>query len=372
MSKSPDAFRTIREVADWLGVAAHVLRFWESKFTQIKPVKRAGGRRYYRPADMELVGGIKVLLHDRGMTVRGVQRMLREEGVATVAALSPPLDAIAVPSELLEGIADEAAWHEDAEVGNRRAPCPCTFPDRTGRGGGGGDCARRTHRTRRRLPSRSLNPSRSQMQRARARARNARPETLAMAEEVAEPELALEDRRCRARRSRDPGPRARPACRLRGHRQGDARGQPPPPSPRHRGAPPPEGAHGDAARRDRRLRPSRDRANFPEPALRPPAKSLEEPAVGLWRSLVARPSGGRKVAGSSPASPTNHTAPHSAVHRACPMALPSGRGRGFLCATAQGEPDHDRQRPRGRTGRAARSRDPRADRLGRDRCRCAL
>jgi DNA-binding transcriptional MerR regulator len=131
MSKSPDAFRTIREVADWLGVAAHVLRFWESKFTQIKPVKRAGGRRYYRPADMELVGGIKVLLHDRGMTVRGVQRMLREEGVATVAALSPPLDAIAVPSELLEGIADEAAWHEDgpprkARKGRARPPNPRT------------------------------------------------------------------------------------------------------------------------------------------------------------------------------------------------------------------------------------------------------
>jgi DNA-binding transcriptional MerR regulator len=116
MSKSPDAFRTIREVADWLGVAAHVLRFWESKFTQIRPVKRAGGRRYYRPADMELVGGIKVLLHDRGMTVRGVQRMLREEGVAAVAALSPPIDAIAIPSELVEGIAEEAAWHDDARA----------------------------------------------------------------------------------------------------------------------------------------------------------------------------------------------------------------------------------------------------------------
>jgi DNA-binding transcriptional MerR regulator len=139
MSKSPDAFRTIREVADWLGVAAHVLRFWESKFTQINPVKRAGGRRYYRPADMELVGGIKVLLHDRGMTVRGVQRMLREEGVATVAALSPPLDAIAVPSELLEGIADEAAWHEDAPPRRAKPPkrpnCPrrpWRTPDRTG------------------------------------------------------------------------------------------------------------------------------------------------------------------------------------------------------------------------------------------------
>jgi DNA-binding transcriptional MerR regulator len=89
MSKSPDAFRTIREVADWLGVAAHVLRFWESKFTQIKPGETAGGRRYYRPADMELVGGIKVLLHDRGMTVRGVQRMLREEGVARSPSCRP-------------------------------------------------------------------------------------------------------------------------------------------------------------------------------------------------------------------------------------------------------------------------------------------
>ncbi|MGP1357061.1 MerR family transcriptional regulator, partial [Roseicyclus sp.] len=114
MSKSPDAFRTIREVADWLGVAAHVLRFWESKFSQIRPVKRAGGRRYYRPADMELVGGIKVLLHDRGMTVRGVQRLLREEGVATVAALSPPLDTLRVAPELIEGIGAETAWQEDA------------------------------------------------------------------------------------------------------------------------------------------------------------------------------------------------------------------------------------------------------------------
>lgn len=92
MSKSTQAFRTIREVADWLDVAAHVLRFWESKFPQIKPVKRAGGRRYYRPADMELVGGIKVLLHDRGLTIRGVQKMIREEGVAAVAALSPPVE----------------------------------------------------------------------------------------------------------------------------------------------------------------------------------------------------------------------------------------------------------------------------------------
>lgn len=92
MDKSPDAFRTISEVADWLDTPTHVLRFWESRFAQVKPVKRAGGRRYYRPADMELLGGIKKLLHDDGMTIRGVQKLLREEGVKHVAALSKPLD----------------------------------------------------------------------------------------------------------------------------------------------------------------------------------------------------------------------------------------------------------------------------------------
>lgn len=92
MSKSPDAFRTISEVADWLGVQAHVLRFWESKFSQVKPVKRAGGRRYYRPADMLLLGGIRKLLHDDGLTIKGVQKILREQGMAYVSDLSLPLD----------------------------------------------------------------------------------------------------------------------------------------------------------------------------------------------------------------------------------------------------------------------------------------
>ncbi|MEO0389626.1 MAG: MerR family transcriptional regulator [Pseudomonadota bacterium] len=91
MSKGADAFRTISEVADWLGVQTHVLRFWESKFTQIKPVKRAGGRRYYRPADMLLLGGVRKLLHDDGMTIKGVQKILREQGIAAVSDLSPPL-----------------------------------------------------------------------------------------------------------------------------------------------------------------------------------------------------------------------------------------------------------------------------------------
>lgn len=92
MSKSPDAFRTISEVANWLGIQTHVLRFWESKFTQVKPVKRAGGRRYYRPADMLLLGGIRKLLHDDGITIKGVQKILREQGVGPVSALSHGID----------------------------------------------------------------------------------------------------------------------------------------------------------------------------------------------------------------------------------------------------------------------------------------
>ena len=93
MGKSPDAFRTIGEVASWLDVAPHVLRFWESKFAQVRPVKRAGGRRYYRREDIELLGGIKVLLHERGLTIKGVQKVLGEEGRAAVASHAPPLDA---------------------------------------------------------------------------------------------------------------------------------------------------------------------------------------------------------------------------------------------------------------------------------------
>ena len=94
MVKSADAFRTISEVSEWLDTPAHVLRFWESKFSQVKPVKRAGGRRYYRPSDMELLGGIKRLLHEDGMTIKGAQKLLREKGVAHVAALSQPLDDV--------------------------------------------------------------------------------------------------------------------------------------------------------------------------------------------------------------------------------------------------------------------------------------
>ncbi len=111
MAKSADAFRTISEVADWLETPAHVLRFWESKFSQLKPVKRAGGRRYYRPTDMLLLGGIKKLLHVDGMTIKGVQKMLREQGAKTViargkadAALSLEMTDTAAPEAETDGI----------------------------------------------------------------------------------------------------------------------------------------------------------------------------------------------------------------------------------------------------------------------------
>ncbi|TCL09697.1 MerR-like DNA binding protein [Shimia isoporae] len=116
MAKSRDAFRTISEVAEWLDIQAHVLRFWESKFTQVKPVKRAGGRRYYRRQDMLLLGGIKKLLHDDGMTIKGAQKLLREEGIKYVASLSRPvdsdeadiIDAVAIPTPADENVAETA------------------------------------------------------------------------------------------------------------------------------------------------------------------------------------------------------------------------------------------------------------------------
>ncbi len=86
MSKSAEAFRTIGEVAEELDVPKHVLRFWEGKFPHIRPMKRGGGRRYYRPEDMELLRGIRYLLHAEGYTIKGVQKILREQGVDQVKA----------------------------------------------------------------------------------------------------------------------------------------------------------------------------------------------------------------------------------------------------------------------------------------------
>jgi DNA-binding transcriptional MerR regulator len=87
LNKSPDAFRTISEAAEELDLPQHVLRFWETRFSQIKPMKRGGGRRYYRPADVDLLKGIRHLLYDKGFTIRGVQRILREQGIPHVVAI---------------------------------------------------------------------------------------------------------------------------------------------------------------------------------------------------------------------------------------------------------------------------------------------
>jgi DNA-binding transcriptional MerR regulator len=129
MDKSRDAFRTISEVADWLGTPTHVLRFWESRFSQVKPVKRAGGRRYYRPDDMELLGGIKKLLHDDGLTIRGVQKILREQGVKHVAALSQPIDAGSGDTVPEAGFAQDVVPETPTDNVVAMAPASARVPD---------------------------------------------------------------------------------------------------------------------------------------------------------------------------------------------------------------------------------------------------
>ena len=94
MDKAPDAFRTISEVADELDIPQHVLRFWETRFTQIKPMKRSGGRRYYRPDDVDLLKGIRRLLYGEGYTIRGVQRILKEHGIKSVQGIADQTAAV--------------------------------------------------------------------------------------------------------------------------------------------------------------------------------------------------------------------------------------------------------------------------------------
>ena len=133
MDKSPEAFRTISEVAEALDVPPHVLRFWETRFTQVKPVKRGGGRRYYRPEDVRLLRGIRGLLYDDGMTIKGVQKILRERGLRHVIGLGT------LPSEL-----------EPAPVAPPvAAPSPsATAPERRGVRQAAARPVRRRHRGR--------------------------------------------------------------------------------------------------------------------------------------------------------------------------------------------------------------------------------
>jgi DNA-binding transcriptional MerR regulator len=149
LNKAPDAFRTISEVADELDLPQHVLRFWESRFPHIKPMKRGGGRRYYRPEDIDLLRGIRRLLYGDGYTIRGVQRILREQGVRTVQSVGqgqaanlvvPPPDdandgedepngrpaalALSSPmnSETSEEAEDETEEQESDELAGESAP----------------------------------------------------------------------------------------------------------------------------------------------------------------------------------------------------------------------------------------------------------
>ena len=115
MDKAPDAFRTISEVADDLDIPQHVLRFWETRFAQIKPMKRSGGRRYYRPDDVDLLRGIRRLLYGEGYTIRGVQRILKEHGIGSVQRLA---DASAVASfgAIEEVIGHSILEHDDEAI----------------------------------------------------------------------------------------------------------------------------------------------------------------------------------------------------------------------------------------------------------------
>jgi len=109
VTKGPQAFRTISEAADELGVPQHVLRFWETKFSFIRPMKRAGGRRFYRPQDLLVLKGVRALLHDDGYTIKGVQRLHKEQGVKRLLAAGHGGPDSAAQPDFDEGMLDQGA-----------------------------------------------------------------------------------------------------------------------------------------------------------------------------------------------------------------------------------------------------------------------
>jgi len=114
LAKGPEAFRTISEAAEELGVPQHVLRFWETRFSFIRPMKRAGGRRFYRPQDITVLRGVCVLLHDEGYTIKGVQRLHKEQGVGRLLAAAHGAPAPA-PGESARPVIDEQALMADVD-----------------------------------------------------------------------------------------------------------------------------------------------------------------------------------------------------------------------------------------------------------------
>lgn len=121
MEKAPDAFRTISEVADELEIPKHVLRFWEAKFAQLKPMKRGGGRRYYRPEDVALLRGIRFLLYNDAYTIRGVQKILREHGPRYVMDYRHLIDVAEDDQVELTDIPDIAAETAEGPGSNRHS-----------------------------------------------------------------------------------------------------------------------------------------------------------------------------------------------------------------------------------------------------------
>jgi len=138
LDKSPDAFRTISEAADELDLPQHVLRFWETRFSTIKPLKRGGGRRYYRPEDVLLLKGIRHLLYDQGFTIKGVQRILKDQGIRYVIGIGEgrPVEALELerppadiePEEEFEADTGDAAAGEADGVDAGPAPARLKLP----------------------------------------------------------------------------------------------------------------------------------------------------------------------------------------------------------------------------------------------------
>jgi DNA-binding transcriptional MerR regulator len=119
VEKSPDAFRTISEAAEELDLPQHVLRFWETRFSTIKPLKRGGGRRYYRPEDVLLLKGIRHLLYDQGFTIKGVQKILKEHGARNVIAIGDgrPMEPLVAVEPITNGaVGEEPEVDRDREA----------------------------------------------------------------------------------------------------------------------------------------------------------------------------------------------------------------------------------------------------------------